>query len=278
MENVDLLGVDALALVGEGGVARDDEAIADARQIGGEVFGDAVGEIVLGRIGREICERQHDEREMCGLRRFRRSSIEDVPAASGDQKEKGGDGGRERGEGRARFARQRLTPIGWWRRSGLTRRADLQRVGSHWLGDVLQRHGAEIADLQIEPPLHLTIGVVGDANPSGLGDPLQARGDIDAIAHQVAVALFDHVAEMDANPKFDALVRRDPSIALDHRPLDFNGAVHRVDDAAELDDAAVARALDYAPVMHSDGRIDQVASERPQPRQNPVLVGSGKPR
>ena len=31
-------------------------------------------------------------------------------------------------------------------------------------------------------------------------------------------------------------------------------------------------------VVHGDGRIDQVASERPQPRQNPVLVGSRKPR
>ena len=139
-------------------------------------------------------------------------------------------------------------------------------------------HGAEIADLEIESRLDLPEGVVGDANPSGLGDPLQARGDIDAVAHQVAVAFLDHVAEMDADPKFDALVRRDPSVALDHRPLDFNGAVHRVDDAAELDNCAVAGALDDATVVHGDGRIDQVASERPQPRQNPVLVGPGKPR
>ena len=83
---------------------------------------------------------------------------------------------------------------------------------------------------------------------------------------------------MDADPKFDALVGRDPSVALDHRLLDFNGAVHCVDDTPELDDAAVARALDDPAVVHGDGRIDQVASERPQPRQNPVLVGSGKPR
>ena len=83
---------------------------------------------------------------------------------------------------------------------------------------------------------------------------------------------------MDADPKFDALVGRDPSVALDHRPLDFNGAVHRVDDAAELDDAAVAGALDDAAVVHGDGRVDQVAAQRPKPRQNPVLVGSGKPR
>ena len=83
---------------------------------------------------------------------------------------------------------------------------------------------------------------------------------------------------MDADPKFDALVGRDLSVALDHRPLDFNGAVHRVDDTPELDNCAVAGALDDAAVVHGDGRIDQVAAERPQPRQNPVLVGSGKPR
>ena len=82
---------------------------------------------------------------------------------------------------------------------------------------------------------------------------------------------------MDADPKFDALVRRDPSVALDHRPLDFNGAVHRVDDTPELDNRAIAGALDDAPVMHGDGRIDQIAAERPEPRQNPVLVGSGQP-
>ena len=83
---------------------------------------------------------------------------------------------------------------------------------------------------------------------------------------------------MDADPKFDALVGRDPSVALDHAVLDFNGAVHCVDDTAELDDAAVAGALDDAAVMHGDGRVDQVAAERPQPRQDPVLVRPGKPR
>ena len=31
-------------------------------------------------------------------------------------------------------------------------------------------------------------------------------------------------------------------------------------------------------VMHGDGRIDEVAAQRPQPRQNAVLVGSGQPR
>src|SRR5437588_7294772 len=65
----DLLGVDALAFVSKRGVARDDKAVADARKLGGEVLGDAVGKIVLGRIAGEIGERQHDKREMCGLGR-----------------------------------------------------------------------------------------------------------------------------------------------------------------------------------------------------------------
>ena len=82
---------------------------------------------------------------------------------------------------------------------------------------------------------------------------------------------------MDADPKFDALVGRDLSVALDHRPLDFNGEVHRIDDAAELDDAAIAGALDDPAVVHGDDRVDQVAAERPEPGENPVLVGSGKP-
>ena len=126
--------------------------------------------------------------------------------------------------------------------------------------------------------LDLPEGVVGDANPAGLGDAFQTRCDIDAVAHQIAVALLHDVAEMDADPKFDALVGRDPSVALDHRPLDFNGAIYGIDDTPELDNCAIAGALNDPAVMDGDGRIDQVASERPQTRQNPVLVGSGKPR
>jgi hypothetical protein len=81
---------------------------------------------------------------------------------------------------------------------------------------------------------------------------------------------------VDANAEVDPLIRRDPSVALDHRFLDFKGRVHCVDDAPELDNRAVASALDNPAVVHGDGRIDQVASERPETRQNPVLVGSCK--
>ena len=79
----DLLGVDRLALVGESRVAGDDETVVDARQFGGEIFSDAVGEIILGRIAREIGEGQHDDGEMRGLGGAVRA--EEIPGAGRDQ-------------------------------------------------------------------------------------------------------------------------------------------------------------------------------------------------
>ena len=107
--------------------------------------------------------------------------------------------------------------------------------------------------------------------------PFEPRGDIDAVAHQVAVALLDHVAEMNADAELDAAIRRHAGVALDHAVLHFDRAAHGVDDAAELDDDAVAGALDDAPVMHGDGRIDEIAAQRPQPRQDAILVRAGEP-
>ena len=134
------------------------------------------------------------------------------------------------------------------------RDADLQRVNPDGVGDVLEFGGAEVADSEIEPALDLTIGVLGEADRARLSDAFESRGDIDAVAHQVAVALLDDVAEMDADAKLDAPLRRHTSVAFDHAVLDFDGAAHRVDDAAELDERAVAGALDDATVMHCDGR------------------------
>ena len=136
---------------------------------------------------------------------------------------------------------------------------------------------AEIADRKIEPRFHLAIGVFGKTDRAGLGDPFQPRGDIDAVAHKIAVALLDDIAQMDADAELDAALGRQAGVALDHAVLHFDGAAHGVDDAAELDEAAVAGALDHAAVVHGDGRIDQIAAQRPQPRQDAIFVGAGEP-
>jgi hypothetical protein len=144
---------------------------------------------------------------------------------------------------------------------------DFERIDPDRLGDVLELGQAEIGYREIKPRLHLAIGVLGQTNCAGFGDALDAGGDIDAVAHEIAVGLLDHVAEMDADAKFDALVGRDLSVARYHRSLDFNGAVHRVDDTAELDDAAVARALDDAPWWTAMvGSIRSLRSDRSRAR------------
>jgi len=102
-------------------------------------------------------------------------------------------------------------------------------------------------------------------------------GDIDAFSHQIAVRLFDDVAQMNAEAELDATLGRRASVALDHAVLHLDPAAHRVDYAAELNDAAVAGALDDAAVMSGDGGIDEVATEAPQARQGAILVRRGEP-
>jgi hypothetical protein len=65
---------------------------------------------------------------------------------------------------------------------------------------------------------------------------------------------------MNVNAKLNALFRRQAGVALDHPGLNFERATHGVDHAAKLDNRAVAGALDDAPAMHSEDRIDHVAT------------------
>ena len=71
---------------------------------------------------------------------------------------------------------------------------------------------------------------------------------------------------MDADAKLDATIGRQTSVALDHAVLQLDGAAHGIDYAAEFDDSAVAGALHHTTVMHSNGWVDQIAAQRPQPR------------
>src|SRR6476659_3216156 len=81
---------------------------------------------------------------------------------------------------------------------------------------------------------------------------------------------------MDADPKFDTALGRQPGITLNHAALNLDGAAHGIDHATKLDERSVAGAFDYPPMMHRDGRIDQITTKGPQARQRPLLLGTGK--
>jgi hypothetical protein len=72
-------------------------------------------------------------------------------------------------------------------------------------------------------------------------------------------------------------VLRHAGVALDEAVLHFNRATYRVDDTLELDDRAVARALDDAAVMNRDRGVDEVAPKGSQARENAILVRAGEP-
>ena len=82
--------------------------------------------------------------------------------------------------------------------------------------------------------------------PPGSASTLETRRDVDAIAEDIVV-LDDHVAQIDADAELDPSRRRHIGIAQRHPALDFGGARHGVNDAAELDQHAVTGRLDDAP-------------------------------
>ncbi len=135
-----------------------------------------------------------------------------------------------------------------------------ERIDPDRFGDVLELGRAEIGDGEIEAPFDLTIGVLGETNRARLTDALQPRGDIDAVAHQIAVGLLDNVTQMNADPELDAALGRQAGVALGQTILQLDRAAHGVDHAAELDKAAVPGSLENAPIVHGDGRIDQIAA------------------
>jgi hypothetical protein len=106
---------------------------------------------------------------------------------------------------------------------------------------------------------------------------LQTRGNIDAIAHQVAVTLLDDVAQMYPDAKLDAALGRNPGVAFNHAVLHFDRAAHRVHHAAELNNGSIAGSLDDAAVVHGDYGINQIAADRPKPRQRTIFVRAGEP-
>jgi hypothetical protein len=155
--------------------------------------------------------------------------------------------------------------------------ADIKRIDANWLSDVLELSRAEIGDLESEPTLDLTISVLGETNRAWLANSFHSRGDIDAVAHQIAIGLLDHVAEMNANSKLDAALRRQAGVALGHAILHLDSATHRVDHAAKFDEAAVACAFYDASVMRVDGGINQIAPQSSEPRQRAILVCPREP-
>ena len=144
-------------------------------------------------------------------------------------------------------------------------------------GDVLDALLAEILERDVFQAIaDLIAHRARNTDAAGLGQHFQARRHVDAVAKDV-VALNDHIAKIDADAKLHPPRRRDVDIALRHPALNLGGAQHRIDDAVEFDQHAVAGGLDDAAAILGDGRIDQFDPMGLQTRKRTRLVSLHEP-
>ena len=236
----DLLGVNAFALIGERSVSRDHQHPGDARQIGRQILGDSVCEILLLRIIAEIGKRQHDDRQP-----------------------------------RRNWLRNRRSRRTWsqWVSKGFR----AQRIDPHWASDVLDAPLAQVLESEGQLVTDLVAHHSRDADLAGLCQSFQASCDVDAVAKDIVI-LNDDVAEIDPDPKPDAAVLGCAGFAVDHCPLQFHGTAHRVDDAREFRQHAIAGILDDAAGMLADLWVDELAAMRLEALMGAFLVRAHQPR
>ena len=128
----------------------------------------------------------------------------------------------------------------------------------------------------VEPVADLIAHRAGDADAAGLGEHLETRRDVDAIAEDV-VLLDDDVAQIDADAELDPPRRRHIGIAPRHPPLHFGRARHRINDAVEFHQHAVAGGLDDAAAVLGNRGIDELEPVGLQAGKRPRLVNLHQP-
>ena len=227
-----LTRVSSLALVGEARVAGDHVEVTEAGKVCDDVVGDALGQVFVLGIAAQVRERENGERD---------------PAGQGRQ-----------GTGRARDA-------------GPTFGRGADRVDPNRALDVLQAaftQGVE-AVRQLAPDL--VVDLAGDADGARLGQGLQAGGEVDTLAVDVAV-LDDDIAEADADSEPNAFRLGSLTRVLGDICLDLDRAAYRLDDAGEFAKQPVAHELDQTASVLGQKGLDHLLATRLEPLQGAGLV------
>src|SRR5713226_5030447 len=128
----------------------------------------------------------------------------------------------------------------------------------HRLGDVLDRLLAEVLVAQRELVPELIVGGARDADATRVGQTLEARSDIYAVAVDL-LAVDDHVARIDADAEFHPPLGGKTRVLSLERGLNVDRALDRIHDAGKLGQYAIAGGIDEASAMLLDQRIDEFA-------------------
>jgi len=112
-----------------------------------------------------------------------------------------------------------------------------------------------------------------NADPPWIGQTFQPSSNIHAVTENIAV-LDSDIAHIDAYPKFDAVLDVDAGFTLSHGGLNLGRTLEGINDTGELNQQTVPGGFDDTSVMLNDGRVYDSGSDRPQPVQSSLLVGT----
>ena len=156
---------------------------------------------------------------------------------------------------------------------GSSRRTRKTRIGRD---DVLDALLAEILERDVEPVADLIADRARDADAAGLGELLQARGDVDAVAEDVVV-LDDHVAEIDADAELDP--RAGGTSALRRAMRRWISTAHCTASATLWNSTSMPSpvVLMMPALVLGDRRVDQLEPVRLEARERARLVGLHQP-
>jgi hypothetical protein len=122
----------------------------------------------------------------------------------------------------------------------------------------------------------LIVDIARNADPARLGQSFEAGSNVDAVSIDV-VAFDDDVADVDADPKGEALLRRPGSLVLGESPLDLGGGQHSAYSARELDQHPVSGRLDDTTFLAGHRRLEQLFAYRLEPGVRARFVGFHQP-
>src|ERR1700737_3951850 len=154
---------------------------------------------------------------------------------------------------------------------------EMHPVGLDRPGNVLHRLRPKVLEAEAQLVKDLIAHHAADADPTRLGQSLQARSDVDAVTKNVVV-VDDDVTDVDTDAKLDPLFGGHLGIALGHATLHVDSAAHRVDYTGEFQQQAVARGLDDAATVLSDLRVKKLLPMGLQSGQRRAVVAAHEQR
>jgi hypothetical protein len=231
------------AFVSECGIARNYEAVGNPRQIRRQILRYPIGEILLLRIVRQVCEWEDDDRQRRDCHRG-----EHIAGTL-----------RHRRGGQCRHGRR------------------TESVGAHRPCDVLDGLLAKVLERVGELVADLIAHHSRDADASRFSQALQPGRHVHPIAENIA-ALGDDVAKIDSDAEFDAPVFGYIGVTIQHCALRLYCTAHCIQYACKFHQHTIAGGVDNPPMVLGDIRIDEFALEQLQPFERTLLVRPHQPR